>query len=161
VESGSDDVLGQIVKDTTVDMIVDTVTRSLRHFSFVTTSFVWGFPGESLDDLRQTVAFLLYLTSLGGSPQLNLVLPYAYSTLYKQYREQIRFAPEYSSQLQFYEGRDRGWLYEMIAARPDLFSAFYQLPTQAFEEKWAYLDELGLSPHELQYAYDHPVPAAR
>ncbi len=161
VESGSDDVLGQIVKDTTVDMIVDTVTRSLRHFSFVTTSFVWGFPGESLDDLRQTVAFLLYLTSLGGSPQLNLVLPYAYSTLYKQYREQIRFAPEYSSQLQFYEGKDRGWLYEMIAERPDLFSAFYQLPTQAFEEKWAYLDELGLSPHELQYAYDHPVPAPR
>lgn len=161
VESGSDDVLEGIAKDTTVEMIVEAVTRSLEHFSFVTTSFVWGFPGESLDDLRQTVAFLLYLTSLGASPQLNLVLPYSYSTLYKQYREQIRFAPQYSSQLQFYEGRERGWLHAMIAERPDLFSAFYQLPTPDFEAKWAYLEEIGLSPHELQYAYDHPVPAAR
>ncbi|MBV8368595.1 MAG: cobalamin-dependent protein [Candidatus Eremiobacteraeota bacterium] len=161
VESGSDAVLGEIVKDTTVQMIIDAVTRSLRHFSFVTASFMWGFPGESLDDLRQTVAFLLYLTSLGASPQLNLVLPYSYSTLYKQYRDQIRFDPRYSSQLQFYEGDDREWLCAMIAERPDLFSAFYQLPTQAFEEKWSYLEEIGLSPHELQYAYDHPVPAAR
>lgn len=160
VESGSDEVLGKISKDTTVDMIIDAVTRSLRHFSFVTASFVWGFPTESLDDLRQTVAFLLYLTSLGASPQLNLVLPYSYSTLYKEYRDQIVFAPQYSSQIQFYEGKDRDWLYEMIAERPDLFSAFYQLPTQSFAEKWAYLEDIGLSPHELQYAYDHPVPAA-
>lgn len=158
VESGSDQVLGNIVKETTVDGIIDTLSRSLRHFPFVTASFVWGFPGETLEDLQQSAALLLYLTSLGASPQLNLALPYSYSTLYRQHRREIRFDPRYSSQLQFYQG-DRAWLCEMIAAQPSLFSAFYQLPTPDFERKWAYLEEIGLSPHELQYAYDHPVPS--
>jgi radical SAM superfamily enzyme YgiQ (UPF0313 family) len=158
VESGSDGVLDAIVKETDVETITNVVTRSLRHFSFVTASFVWGFPTESLDDLQQTIWLLLYLTSLGASPQLNLVLPYSYSTLYKQHRDKIYFEPRYSSQAQFYENKDKDWLHEMIASRPDLFSAFYQLPTPAFAEKWAYLEQVGLSPHDLQRAYDHPVP---
>ena len=161
VESGSDEVLGDIVKETDVDTITDMVVRSLRHFPFVTASFVWGFPTETMDDLQQTVSLLLYLTSVGASPQLNLVLPYSYSTLYRQPRDKIYFDPRYSSQLQFYEGKDKGWLHEMIASRADLFSAFYQLPTPAFEEKWAYLEQIGLSPLELQRAYDHPVLPAR
>lgn len=157
VESGSDQVLGDIVKETDVDTITDMVACSLRHFPFITASFVWGFPTESMDDLQQTVSLLLYLTSVGASPQLNLVLPYSYSTLYRQHRDQIYFDPRYSSQLQFYEGKDKAWLHEMIASRPDLFSAFYLLPTPDFAEKWAYLEQIGLSPHELQRAYDHPV----
>jgi radical SAM superfamily enzyme YgiQ (UPF0313 family) len=157
VESGSDSVLGAIVKETDVETVTDIVTRSLRHFPFVTASFVWGFPSETLEDLQQTVAFMLYLTAVGASPQLNLVLPYSYSSLYKQYRNNIYFEPRYSSQLQFYESKDKDWLHAMIAGRPDLFSAFYQLPTLAFDEKWAYLEQVGLSPHDLQRAYDHPV----
>lgn len=159
VESGSDQVLSAVTKETTVDAVVETVSQSLRHFPFVTTSFVWGFPSESLEDLKDTVGLLLYFTALGASPQLNLALPYSYSPLYQQHREQIRFDPRYSSQMQFYKGKDTDWLQQMIAGRPDLFSAFYHLPTPALEEKWAFLDQAGLSPHELQYAYDHPVPA--
>jgi anaerobic magnesium-protoporphyrin IX monomethyl ester cyclase len=161
VESGSNGVLGEIVKETDVETITDVVARSVRHFPFVTASFVWGFPTETLDDLQQTVWLLLYLTSLGASPQLNLVLPYSYSTLYHQNRDRIVFDPRYSSQLQFYENKNKDWLHEMIAGRPDLFSAFYQLPTPAFAEKWAYLEQVGLCPHELQRAYDHPVMPAR
>ncbi len=161
VESGSNGILGDIVKETDVETITDVVTRSLRHFPFVTASFVWGFPTETFDDLQQTIWLLLYLTSVGASPQLNLVLPYSYSTLYHQNRDKIVFEPRYSSQLQFYENKNKIWLHEMIASRSDLFSAFYQLPTLAFEEKWAYLEQVGLSPHELQRAYDHPVLAAR
>ena len=111
---------------------------------------------ETCEDLQDTAFFLLYLTALGASPQLNLVLPYALSPLYAQYRDRITFDPTYSSQLQFYIG-DKGWLCDMIAARPDLFSVFYQLPTEDLERKWAYLDEIGLSPHDLQQAYDHPL----
>lgn len=157
VESGSDGVLGDIVKETGVETITDIVTRSLRHVPFVTASFVWGFPNESLEDFKQTVSLLLYLTAVGASPQLNLVLPYSYSTLYQQYRDAIHFDPRYASQLTFYENSDKTWLHDMIAADRHLFSAFYLLPTPAFEAKWSYLEEVGLSPHELQRAYDHPV----
>lgn len=158
VESGSDQVLEDVVKETDTETVANIVARSLQYFPFVTASFVWGFPSETLDDLKQTAFFLIYLTSLGASPQLNLVLPYRYSTLYAENKDNIRFDPTYSSQLQFYEGERRDWIHEMIAGNSDLFSCFYQLPTPEFEAKWAYLEEIGLSPHELQYAYDHPIP---
>lgn len=159
VEAGSDSVLGAIDKETDVATITEIVTRSRRHFQFVTASFVWGFPTETFENLQDTVSLLLYLTAAGASPQLNLVLPYSYSPLYRQNRDRIFFDPRYSSQLQFYENKDKGWLLEMVASRPDLFSAFYQFPTPAFEAKWSYLEQVGLSPLELQRAYDHPVPA--
>jgi radical SAM superfamily enzyme YgiQ (UPF0313 family) len=161
VEAGSNRILGDIVKETDVETVTEVVMRTLQHIPFVTASFVWGFPTETLEDLQETVSLLLYLTSVGASPQLNLVLPYSYSTLYHQNRGRIRFDPRYSSQLQFYESQDKAWLHEMIAGRPDLFSAFYLLPTHDFEAKWAYLEQVGLSPHELQRAYDHPVLPAR
>ena len=159
LESGADHVLEEIDKNITSDLIIERVRQSLEHFPFITASFVWGFPGESLEDLQSTAYLLIYLASLGASPQLNLVLPYSYSTLYKQYRDQITFRPEYSSQLQFYEG-DRGWICDMIATSPQIFSAFYQIPTPDLEEKWQFLNDAGLSPHDLQRAYDHPVPLA-
>jgi hypothetical protein len=156
IETGSDRVLDAINKETSVEQCGEQVALALDHFPFVTASFVWGFPEETFEDLRDTAFFLLYLTVLGASPQLNLILPYALSPLYARFRDRITFDPTYSSQLQFYDC-DKGWLCDMIAARPDLFSVFYQLPTEDFERKWAYLDEIGLSPRDLQRAYDHPL----
>lgn len=156
IETGSDKVLDAIIKQTSVAQCGETVAAALEHFPFVTASFVWGFPGETMTDLEDTAFFLLYLTTLGASPQLNLALPYALSPLYKQYRDRIAFDPTYSSQLQFFEG-DRGWIIDMVAARPDLFSVFYHFPTENLARKWDYLAEVGLSPHDLQRAYDHPL----
>ncbi|MDJ0626794.1 MAG: radical SAM protein [Rhodobacter sp.] len=158
VESGSDRVLTEVVKETDTDTVSRIVETSLKHFDFVTASFVWGFPNETYEDLQDTCFFLIYLTSLGASPQLNLALPYRYSQLYTQYKDQITFDPQYSSQLQFYRGQDNRWAETMIAERPDLFSCFYQLPTPDFDRKWDYLQASGLSPHLLQHAYDHPIP---
>jgi anaerobic magnesium-protoporphyrin IX monomethyl ester cyclase len=159
IETGSDRVLQAVDKATTVDQCGRTVKLALERLSFVTTSFVWGFPDETLEELKDTAFFLLYLAALGASPQLNLALPYALSPLYKQYRDRIVFDPDKSSQLQFFEG-DRSWLCDMIAERPDLFSVFYHFPTPDLQRKWDYLDRIGLSPHDLQRAYDHPLTEA-
>ncbi|POF29678.1 B12-binding domain-containing radical SAM protein [Roseibium marinum] len=156
IETGSDRVLETIVKSTTVDQCSRMVKMALDHVPFVTASFVWGFPDETYEELKDTAFFLLYMAALGASPQLNLALPYALSPLYRNYRDRIRFDPDRSSQLQFYEG-DKTWLCEMIAARPDLFSVFYHFPTPELQRKWDYLEKIGLSPHELQRAYDHPL----
>ena len=153
IESGSDRQLQDMHKGLTVADTVQTVRRSLEFFPYVTTSFIWGMPTETLDDLNATAHQVIYMASLGACPQLNLVLPYSYSTLYRQYRDRITFTPDCASQLEFYEGTDREWLLGMIRERPDLFSAFYQLPTPAFAEKWDYLCAVGLSPLEMQRAY--------
>lgn len=160
IETGSDRVLETIAKSTTVDQCSRMVKLALAHVPFVTTSFVWGFPDETHEELKDTAFFLLYLAALGASPQLNLALPYPLSPLYATYRDQIRFDPDRSSQLQFYEG-DKTWLCEMIVDRPDLFPVFYHFPTPELQRKWDYLEKIGLSPHELQRAYDHPIPEQR
>lgn len=157
LESGSDRVLQEISKNITAEEIRDTVQRSLEHFPFITASFLWGAPTETLEDLQDTAFLLIYLASLGACPQLNLLLPYSYSTLYKQYQDRILFDPEFSSQLLFYETEPE-WTHGMIEERPDLFSCFYRLPTPQFEEKWRFLHDVGLDPHALQRAYDHPIP---
>jgi len=156
LESGSDRVLSQVKKRITTDKIVKKVKATLERIEFVTASFIWGFPDESFEELEDTAMVLAYLASVGANPQLNQVLPYSYSQLYHQYRDKIYFEPEYSSQLQFYKG-DKQWLCEMIEERPDLYSAFYMIPTKEFQRKWEFLDSMGLNSHKMQEAYDHPV----
>jgi radical SAM superfamily enzyme YgiQ (UPF0313 family) len=162
IESGSDTVLLDIVKGATLDQSRVAVTTALRHMPFVTTSFVWGFPSESLEDLEDTAALVLYYAALGACPQLNLVVPYSYSPLFRQHRSTLTYDPRFSAQLQFYGGAGEGWVSEMIRRDTELFSVFYQVPTSRFAAKWEYLDEIGLNPHVLQGAFfDHPVGYSR
>jgi anaerobic magnesium-protoporphyrin IX monomethyl ester cyclase len=159
IEAGSDSLLRVIEKRVTKTQNQETVRRSLNYFPYVTTSFVWGFPHETVDDLEQTVYLLLLFASLGASPQINLALPYSYSQLFRTHRTKLTFEPEYASQLHFYQNRDRGWLYDRIKSDPELFSVFYRLPTPDLEQKWQLLDEFGLDPLQMQKSYfDHPEP---
>ncbi|MCG8424315.1 MAG: B12-binding domain-containing radical SAM protein [Proteobacteria bacterium] len=160
VESGSDRVLQVIDKAITTQRTADIIKRSVDRFPFVTTSFLWGIPDESLAELEETVCTLVYFAAQGACPQLNLALPYSYSALYKLHRDKIVFSPQHSSQLQLYEGDDKAWLIDMISRSSQLFSAFYRLPTGDFEEKWQFLDRVGLNPHAMQRSFfDHPVAA--
>ena len=152
VESGSDAILDAINKGVSRRRTDTAIRASLDYIPFVTTSFVWGFPNESFEDLEETVAFLLYYTALGASPQFNLVLPYSYSELFRKYSNDLKFDPTFSSQLKFYRPYQEHF-FEMIRANVKLFSAFYSLPTLDFDRKWHFLKEVGLDPHLLQDAY--------
>jgi radical SAM superfamily enzyme YgiQ (UPF0313 family) len=153
VESGSDQVLKDIRKGITRERTEAMIRTTLEHIPFVTTSFVWGFPEETLADLEDTVCMLLYFAAMGACPQLNLALPYTYSSLFREHRSELTFKPEYSSQLCFYEGSAAEWAGDLIRRDEELFSAFYQLPTIELERKWEFLDEAGLNPHDLQAAF--------
>jgi anaerobic magnesium-protoporphyrin IX monomethyl ester cyclase len=157
IESGSDAVLAQVDKGTTRERMEWAVHASLRHIPFVTTSFVWGFPEETFADLEETVCLLLYFAAMGACPQLNLVLPYSYSSLFRAYRSRLTFDPRYSSQLLFYQGERAAQVSELIRRDVELFSAFYQLPTVDFLRKWEFLASVGLHPHELQSAFFEPT----
>jgi anaerobic magnesium-protoporphyrin IX monomethyl ester cyclase len=133
--------------------VISVVKETIGAIPFVTTSFVWGFPGETYDDFRETVDLLLYLAAHGASPQFNLLVPYSYSTLFGRYRDQLLFQPQYSSQLRFYSDGEEPWCTSMVASRPDLFSVFYRLPTGDFEQKWAYLLEHGIDTLDWQREY--------
>ena len=150
-----------MVKGANAEQARLAVAAALRHIPFVTTSFVWGFPQETQQDLEATAFLVLYYAAMGACPQLNLVVPYSYSPLFAQCREQLTFDQSFASQLQFYDGPAREWVGRMISSDPELFSVFYQLPTSGLARKWEYLDQVGLNPHRLQEAFfDHPAGAA-
>lgn len=153
IESGSDRVLKGIGKEIAKAQVVQVVKDTLKEIPYVTTSFVWGFPDETMAELIDTVDLLVYLAAVGACPQFNLVVPYSYSTLFQKYKEDITFTPAYSSQLLFYGDNPPEWVLKMVKERSDLFSVFYQLPTRDFEAKWQFLREAGIDTHLWQEEY--------
>ncbi len=64
VESGSPDILERIKKDTTVEQILASAEMCARNGVAVIFSFIVGFPGESYDDVLQTVSLVKKLRSM-------------------------------------------------------------------------------------------------
>ncbi len=64
VESGSPEMLERIMKDTTVEQIVECAEMCVRHGVAVIFSFIVGFPGETEQQLMQTVSLVKRLRSM-------------------------------------------------------------------------------------------------
>jgi len=57
VESGSQEVLDLMKKETTIDQIVNAVALAKKYFEYVTCSFILGMPGDTLQRAYQTIEF--------------------------------------------------------------------------------------------------------
>lgn len=83
VESGSPEMLLRIRKDTTVEQILTSAEMCARNRVTVIFSFIVGFPGETDDDVMQTVSLVKKLRSM--SPKFETPIfyykPYPGSTI--------------------------------------------------------------------------------
>ena len=83
VESGSPTMLKRIMKDTTVEQIIQSADMCARHNIAVIFSFIVGFPGETDNDLMKTIALVKKLRAM--SPKFDTPIfyykPYPGSTL--------------------------------------------------------------------------------
>lgn len=61
IESGSDRVLGLMKKNINVERIRQTVRMIRRHGIDIAGFFILGFPGETLDEIKETIRFSLEL----------------------------------------------------------------------------------------------------
>lgn len=103
--------------------------RSCDKFKINTAvSLMAGFPEETMDDLRETVAF--FVDSLRydhADPQLSILAPLAATPIQKRHKDSLVLKDNVADMSY------RGWPqeaqdYKLIAEHPEIFSSFYSVP---------------------------------
>lgn len=160
VESGSDDVLKKMNKGITQAEIVKTAKKALNYIDIVSTSFIWGFPYETLEDLKETTTLLIYLSFLGASPKLSLLTPYPYTHIARLYNDSLVFQKEVSTEFLYYNSQDdvKEHISKVILEHKDICSAFYYIDHESFWKKNAYLDIVHLGNKDFFEAWEKAKP---
>jgi len=86
-ESGSEKILKKLQKDITVDQIINSAKRCLKHGIIPQYSFMVGLPGETRKDINGTIKLIDRLIKLGDRVQIlgpQAFRPYPGSALYQE-----------------------------------------------------------------------------
>jgi radical SAM superfamily enzyme YgiQ (UPF0313 family) len=86
IESGSQDILNAMGKRATVEQAREAILNTRSAGIFPNTTFIFGYPGESLDTINETVRFKTDLNLNCGS---FFATPYPGTVLYEQNRHLI------------------------------------------------------------------------
>src|SRR5262249_31401981 len=138
--SGSDRIQRSIDKDLDLKEAILRIEHADKRQIDMAVSLITGFPEETKEDLRATVAFLADSLRFDHTePQLHLLAPLAETPITTRYKDRLVFDDIYSDM------SHQGWEQEqcdreMIRAHPEIFTNFYAVPTQWLSR--AYLKEL-------------------
>jgi len=151
VESGSDPVLKRIGKKFTIKEATIKAELCTRYMNKVVTSYIWGFPFETVDDFKQTILSVVSMWELGAMAGLKLLSPMPLSPLGMQYKDRLEFSEElcsvFASLGNVVPGeRNRraelpSELRALIIKHPDIFSGFYYINSGSIREKAAFLEK--------------------
>jgi len=138
VESGSDRVLRLLGKRVDAATCRRAVRAAADAVGKVTSSYIWGLPGETIEDLGETLlAAADDGRRPGVTPQLGLLSPLPGSPLGRATTD-LELDPSLNPAGLFPSGEtlaDYPELARLVAAYPDIFSAFYYIPHEAFADK--------------------------
>lgn len=175
IESGSNKILYKINKKINIKDAEKIIQKSLKYFEEVVTSFIWGFPFESLNDFMKTVNFVKKISNDKIMSQINLLSPAPNSFLYKKYKNKIIFdgifslfsitleTPNLKSNIKKKElanvikrGNEilRPIIYlnykitELVKKYPDVFPSFYHYKTEDFHKKLKILNDFHGKPQK-------------
>lgn len=148
MESGSNRVLKHMQKEFTVEEANAVVKLTLQYVPHVRTTYIWGFPFESLDDFYDTVAAMAEGSrSPTNHIQSWLLSPMVASPLYREYHELLKFSPTLELGLAVLPGghlSDCPELVDFIARHPDLCAAYYYFDHPSLMTKVDVMRNLGL-----------------
>lgn len=82
LETGSEKTLKRIKKNTTLQQARDAIKWSKKAGLEVFSSFIIGFPGETRQDMQETIDFIKSLDI--DYPKINLLVPYPGSAVYAE-----------------------------------------------------------------------------
>jgi radical SAM superfamily enzyme YgiQ (UPF0313 family) len=147
VESGSNSVLKKINKGFTKQMAEDIIKKSTKYFEQVISTFIWGFPFETMEDFYETIFLMSSLAEKGSMIKFFLLSPSPLSQLYREYRDSLRYSEKLCSEL-VWKGYsnfiDREIISNMIKNYPEVFPDFYYIDSGNMYEKYKTLRNFGL-----------------
>ncbi|MBU7046473.1 MAG: radical SAM protein [Theionarchaea archaeon] len=148
IESGSDHVLQMMGKHISVPQIREVISLSVKYMDTIST-FMWGFPFETMNDFFQTIYLMGEVAKMGSLISLFLLAPTPLSQLCREYSGQLQFSEELISNLlwDIFESvplREKNQIFEIIKGYPHIFSGFYHIHTPDIYEKYRFLKEAGL-----------------
>jgi anaerobic magnesium-protoporphyrin IX monomethyl ester cyclase len=150
VESGSEQILQKIGKQISISQIKEVVSMSVQYMEHVISTFMWGFPFETMGDFYETVYMMGVLNELGSLVKLLFLSPAPLSPLYREYKTQLQFDERFVPNVLWgiYEDKfsqeKKKEIFDLILRYPEVFSAFYYIDTPEVEKKYGILKQAGL-----------------
>ncbi len=140
IEAGSDKILERIGKGHTVEQARKVIAETAGYISNVRTSYIWGYPFETIDDFYDLVQMLYQDMQIPNVySQMSLLSPLPSSDLYKEYGANIEFRVDAQSRAGGLpvdlDIVDYPEMIEFIKKYPKLFSSFYYYKHDDFDLK--------------------------
>jgi len=146
LESGSDRVLKLISKQFTSAEAERVVLESAQILPKVHTSYMWGFPFETMDDFFATMLVLTRDMQLDNvRPQITLLTPLPASLLAQEYSASLAFSPDWQrgvSQLPGDRLQRYPELVRLIDEHPRVFTSFYHYEHPELTSKRTIVEKL-------------------
>ncbi|KYK35902.1 MAG: hypothetical protein AYK19_01470 [Theionarchaea archaeon DG-70-1] len=149
IESGSNDVLNAMEKGFTIEKALKAIDISLKHFRVVQTSFVWGFPFETMEQFHDTFFTIMHIIKKGAAVKAVLLTPFPLSKLYYQYKDTLKFSKEMCSNLYMAGFHDKPEVITLIKEYKDVFPSFYYYDSENVKEKYELAKAVGLSSEDI------------
>ncbi len=152
VESGSEYILKRINKPFSLEKIKNVLIKSVKHLDHVISTFIWGFPFESLNHFYETIYFMSYAAEIGSSIKLLHLMPTSLSKIYVEYKDKTLFSN--INALKLLTGMSsisKGILKKkhimkilyLIEKYPNIFPDFYYYYSEDLENKISLLEKKG------------------
>lgn len=152
IESGSDSILRTINKGFTTSLARQAIEKASK-FLGVITSFIYGYPFETMDDFYQTVFFLTKIVNEKKvKTQIGMLSPLPRSPIYQKYKDQISFSEELIPEMvlpykcggtvpsfNLLEQKD---IIEAVQKNPEIFLAFYHYASKMLPVKRKIVDNI-------------------
>jgi radical SAM superfamily enzyme YgiQ (UPF0313 family) len=126
VETGSSAMMKRILKDTTVDNVLETAAKCLHHGIAVIFSFIVGFPGESDEAVEDTLALVKTLRAMSPTFETPIFYykPYPGSPLAHEVRDRMPVTLEDWAGFDYVAGAAGAWVSPEVYRRVERFK-FY------------------------------------
>ncbi|CRZ33793.1 radical SAM superfamily enzyme YgiQ (UPF0313 family) [Herbinix hemicellulosilytica] len=140
IESGSDKIQKLIKKHIKIETIWDKVKIIRKHGIKVEAGFIYGFPGETKDDVNITLNMML----IGAAnnfwfPEIGILNVENGTELYDELKNQLYIEKDIDN-LYFFNSEEFEYFFEMFKTYPEMFPHFYDF-SNATRQKYKYLDK--------------------
>jgi radical SAM superfamily enzyme YgiQ (UPF0313 family) len=140
IETGSARLQKVIKKNLELAEAERHIETADNHNITTAVSLITGFPDETMEDLTDSVNFILNALRFDhAQPQLHLLAPLAETPLHTQHRESLIF-DDIISDMSYQGWRQDGSDRAIIQSHPDVFPNFYSIPTPNLDH--SYLREI-------------------